>query len=69
MNGQWVFGGIERSTDKCVFKVVKDRSKATLLPIIQNWVLPGSIAMSDCWEAYDCLKDLDFKLLGAFQGS
>ena len=34
VDGQWVFGLIERSTDKCVFKVVKDRSKATLLPII-----------------------------------
>ena len=63
MDGQWVFDGIERGMDKCIFKVVDKRNKGTLLPIIRDWVLPGSIIISDCWKAYDCLKDHDYGIL------
>ena len=34
VDGQWIFGGIERGTNKCFFKVVDKRNKDTLLPII-----------------------------------
>eukprot|EP00112_Aurelia_sp_Birch-Aquarium-sp1_P010873 Seg2301.5 transcript_id=Seg2301.5/GoldUCD/mRNA.D3Y31 product="hypothetical protein" protein_id=Seg2301.5/GoldUCD/D3Y31 len=44
----WVFGGIERELKKCLFEAVPDRSAPTLIPIIQGYVLPGLVIMSDC---------------------
>ncbi|GFW86517.1 hypothetical protein TNCV_4333011 [Trichonephila clavipes] len=35
VNGIWVFGGIERSSNKCLFHVVHDRLKNTLLQSIK----------------------------------
>jgi hypothetical protein len=37
---------------------VADRSKATLLPIIQRYISPGSLIMSDCWKAYARICEL-----------
>ena len=31
---------------------VEDRSEATLLPIIQDWIEPGTLIVSDCWKSY-----------------
>lgn len=36
MDGQWVFGGIERGTGNAFTLIVTDRTKNTLLPIIQQ---------------------------------
>lgn len=60
---QWVFAGIERS-DKCKFFIhtVEKRNRDTLLTIIKDRILPGSIIMSDSWKAYENLP----KLLPAF---
>ena len=38
LTGQWKFGIVEKDTDKKVMFSVPDRSTATLLPIIQQWV-------------------------------
>ena len=54
--GVWVFCGIERESEKCFFKIVEDRSAATLIPIIKEHIKPGSVILSDCWKAYDCLE-------------
>ena len=35
VDGQWVFGGIERGTTNAFMLVVSDRTKNTVLPIIQ----------------------------------
>ncbi len=42
-DGHWVFGGVERDTHmkKSFIVVVPDRTKETLLPIIQQFILPG----------------------------
>lgn len=54
VEGQWVFGGVERKTEKCFMIFVKKRNTATLLPIIiKEWILPGSIIMSDWLKAYE----------------
>ena len=34
-----------------------------LLRVIKEWVLPGSMIVSDCWKAYKCLLDEEFKHL------
>ena len=47
INGQWVFGGIERGTTKSFMVVVEDRSASTLLPIIQQYIRPGTLIISD----------------------
>ncbi|GFU23570.1 putative transposase-like protein [Trichonephila clavipes] len=52
-NGQWVFGGVERNSNKCFFRVVPNRTKEELLSVIK---VPGSVIISDCWKAYDCLS-------------
>ena len=46
VDGHWVFGGIERGTTKS-FMVVDDRSTATLIPIIQRYIRPGTLIISD----------------------
>ena len=58
MDGHWVFGGIERGTIKSLMVVVDDRSAATLIPIIQKYILPGTLIISDEWQAYSSLSSL-----------
>ena len=50
--GHWVFGGVERESGRCFMVEVPDRTRATLEPIIQQFILPGSHIMSDGWPAY-----------------
>ena len=58
VEGIWVFGGIERHSNppKCFFVPVQDRSADTLIPIIKQWIKPGTTILSDCWKAYHSLK-------------
>ena len=56
LTGQWVFGISERESNKVVMFTVPDRSTATLLPIIQQFVLPGTRILSDEWAAYFILQ-------------
>ena len=37
------------------------RDAATLLPIIQQWVAPGSIVWTDMWGAYNQLANLGYQ--------
>lgn len=55
VDGQWVFGGIERSSGKCFLVAVENRTRETLVPIIKKYILPGTTIMSDCWKPYDVL--------------
>ena len=52
VEGQWVFGGIENDSRKCFLVAMEKRDEATLLPIIQQWIEPGTIIISDRWKAY-----------------
>ena len=52
VEGQWVFGGIEEESRKCFIVTVEDRSEATLLQVIKDWIEPGTTIVSDCWKAY-----------------
>ena len=50
--GHWVFGRIERESRNCFLVEVPDRRAATLIPIIQQHILPGTHIISDGWAAY-----------------
>ena len=52
VEGQWVFGGIEQESRKCFIVTVEDRTEATLVSHIQEWVEQGTTIVSDCWKGY-----------------
>ena len=53
----WVFGEMERFNPANAFMVVVPRKDAaTVIPIIQKWILLGFIIYSDCWKAYNGLR-------------
>ena len=54
VEGHWVFGGTERITGNSFLVEVDRRDAQTLLPIIKNYIRPGSIIYSDEWRAYTC---------------
>lgn len=56
VEGQWVFGGIERDSRKCFIIAVEDRSEATLLPLIEKYIEKGTTIISDCWKGYINLR-------------
>ncbi|GFU56455.1 putative isxo2-like transposase domain protein [Trichonephila clavipes] len=60
VKGTWVFGVIERSTNKCLFHVVQNKSKDTLLASIKSNKKEGTAIISDCRKSYDCLEDEGF---------
>ena len=39
------------------FQIVEDRSAQTLISIIQKYIKPGTVILSDCLKAYSSLKD------------
>jgi transposase-like protein len=62
MDGQWVFGGVEHkedggATSRCFLTVMPDRTKETLLNVIQEYIEDRTTIYSDCWKSYDCLQD------------
>ena len=55
---KWVFGLVQRDSLNCVLKQVpSNRSRKTLLPIINKHCLEGTIFHSDGWKAYGKLAD------------
>lgn len=60
--GSWILGGIERDSDKCFLVVCPGnlRDEATLIPLIQRFVLPGTTIHTDCWSSYNNLSTLGY---------
>jgi len=56
VQGQWVFGGVERGSGRTFLVPVPDRTADTLTALVREWVEPGTTVISDCWGAY---RDLD----------
>ena len=52
MNGQWVFGGVERESGKTFLVPVSDSTANTLMAVLRDWIEPGITVVSDCWLAY-----------------
>lgn len=57
LEGQWVFGGIERGSKNCFLIAVENRSSDVLTKIIEEKIEHGTTIISDCWRAYDSLND------------
>ena len=61
----WVFGGIERNSDRFFLVPLVDehegRSAAVLVPLIKKFILPGTTVISDCWRSYSKLCDEGFE--------
>ena len=63
VEGAWVFGGVERESGKVFMEVVEKRDAETLIPLIQKWIAPGTVIISDCWKAYCSLSAEGFRHL------
>ena len=55
-----VFGLLKRG-GKVYAKVIPNASSATLMPIIEEKVIPDSIVYTDCWRGYNALDVSEFK--------
>ena len=56
---RWVFGGICLDTQDGFLVFVPNREAATLLPIIQQHVRPGSIIHTDGWASYNGIAGMN----------
>ncbi|GFS60102.1 mitotic-spindle organizing protein 2A [Trichonephila clavipes] len=52
----WCLEELKGTRINVFFRVVPNRTKEELLSVIKEWVVPGSVIISDCWKAYDCLS-------------
>jgi len=58
VEGVWVLGGVERTSNRLMFaEVVQKRDTKTLMEVISRHVASGSIVHTDLWKAYSQLED------------
>jgi transposase-like protein len=58
VDGVWVLVGVKRTTARRVFVVpLINRSADTLLDIIRNYVIQGSVIHTDMWKGYALVKE------------
>ena len=55
---RWVFGGLERRTNKGFLQLLQGRTAGTLLNIIQNRMAPGLIIHSDSFASYNNIVNI-----------
>jgi len=55
-----VFGLLKRG-GKVYTQIIPDAKRSTLVPIIQDKVVPDSLVYSDCWPAYNVLDTSGFR--------
>ena len=60
LSGKWVFGGIDRDSKDAFMISVDDQSAATLSPIIERYIKPGTTILSDEWAAYNLNPPANF---------
>lgn len=56
------FWGMEKDKDKGKIFIVPVPAcdSWSLLTVVNDWILPGSVIISNCWKAYDCLRLEEF---------
>ena len=57
----WLFGIVHRESNITYHYPVDNRDAATLIPLIQRHVLPGSRIFSDSWAAYMSLNEMGYQ--------
>ena len=60
---QWVFGGLDTTTQEEFLAAVPRRDAATLLPVLQNYVQSGRTVVSDLWVAYNTIGHIGYQHL------
>ena len=60
---QWFFEGIDTTTHEGFLVAVPQRDAATLLPILQQYVRPGTTVISDLCAAYNTIGNLRYQHL------
>lgn len=58
---QWVFGGVDLQTKNFFMELVPQRDQATLFPVLQRNILPGTMIWSDGWAAYNNIPTLGYQ--------
>ena len=56
---RWIFDGYCRTSGKGFLQFVEDRTAQTLLPLVQQYIEPGSVIMSDEWAAYRQISSIN----------
>jgi transposase-like protein len=60
VEGVWVIGGVERTTERKLFAVeVENRKADTIYDVLTAHVLPGSVIHTDLWRGYNWLDASD----------
>lgn len=57
--GEWVVGLVERDTCRCWLEIVRRRDAATLERIIAAHVLPGTTIVTDAWQGYRNVSNIN----------
>ena len=69
----WVFGGIERGTNRFFLLQVLSKDRETMMNLIKRFILPETLVVSDGWKVYSelqqegydqALSDHSIKFLG-----
>ena len=63
LSGKWVFGGVVKRSKDIFMVPVDDRSAATLIPLINQYICAGTTVISDQWAAYNQLNPGTFPYL------
>jgi transposase-like protein len=56
---RWVFDGYCPTSGKGFLELVPDRSAPTLLPLVEKYIAPGSVVVSDKWRSYLGISKLE----------
>lgn len=58
--GKFIMGGIDKRTKDSFFTVIDRNTRRDFFNAIEEWVLPGSVLLSECWQSYNCYSDEEF---------
>ncbi len=57
VNGTWIIGGVERTTERKIFlAAIEKRNRKNINSIIEKNIIQGSIIYTDCWRGYSDLQ-------------
>lgn len=56
----WVFGGVERGSKNYFIVPLEEPVSQNLMSLIQKYILPGTVIVSNRWNAYNSIKDYDY---------